>query len=47
VPKIRRNNPQFWDNVDKTNTCWIWNGLRGAYKYGRFMVNGKEWRARD
>jgi len=28
----------FWDNVTKTNTCWIWKG-RVDDGYGRFYLN--------
>jgi len=33
----------FWAHVEKTDTCWIWNGGRNAYGYGviRKVVDGK------
>jgi len=33
---------RFFDKVDKTEDCWIWNaGLRGKSGYGAMKVNGK------
>ena len=26
----------FWTNVDKTDTCWLWNGSMWRTGYGRF-----------
>ena len=27
---------RFWENVDKTNLCWVWKGYIDATGYGRF-----------
>lgn len=32
---------RFWDNVDKTGVCWIWQGYKQASKHGQVKVNGK------
>lgn len=34
----RRNLPYFWDNVQKTDCCWLWTGSGSQYEngYGRF-----------
>lgn len=29
---------RFWDRVDKTSGCWVWNGLRNSKGYGRFSI---------
>lgn len=35
---------RFWSKVDTTGICWEWT--RGKQKgYGRFTVNGKQWKA--
>jgi hypothetical protein len=28
--------PNFWNKVDKTDTCWIWTGCTSPDGYGRF-----------
>jgi len=44
----------FWDNVEKTESCWIWTGYKSVvynriknkkWCYGRFRINGKFYRA--
>ena len=33
---------RFFDKVDKTDTCWIWNaGSRSKTGYGAFKIGGK------
>lgn len=32
---------RFYDKVDKTEDCWIWNGARDKDGYGRFKLDGK------
>lgn len=31
---------RFWRRVEKTDTCWIWTGGRGAREYGIFNYPG-------
>lgn len=35
---------RFWDNVFKTNSCWVWTGNTNG-KYGHFWMNGKRYYA--
>ena len=32
---------RFWSKVDRTGTCWLWNGGRMKSGYGRFAVHGQ------
>lgn len=32
---------RFWEQVQKTDTCWLWNGSLGP-DYGHIQVNGKQ-----
>lgn len=32
---------RFWNNVDKTGSCWIWKGSKRTSGYGAFHLNGK------
>jgi hypothetical protein len=32
---------RFWDQVEKTSTCWLWKGYKMASGYGRFGFNYK------
>ena len=32
---------RFWSKVQKTETCWLWQGGRFRYGYGCFTANGK------
>ena len=38
LPPRRRRDPMitFWSNVEKTQTCWIWQGNITRYGYGQF-----------
>lgn len=36
---------RFWRNVNKTETCWLWTGYKGADGYGRIYVAPKVCRA--
>lgn len=40
--EARYSSPEkrFWQNIQKTDTCWIWTGGNSG-GYGRFRVNGK------
>lgn len=40
--KIRSPVERFYEKVQKTETCWIWNGTLGNNGYGRFSVHGKQ-----
>lgn len=35
---------RFWDNVEKTATCWLWKNTSKWHPYGRILVDGKRWR---
>ena len=35
----------FWDMVDKSGKCWVWNGYRHSQGYGRVKFNGNTWLA--
>lgn len=32
---------KFWNKVNKTPTCWLWQGVLGGGGYGRIFVEGK------
>jgi len=32
---------RFWENVQKTETCWLWTGAPNKQGYGQLYVNGK------
>lgn len=32
---------RFWSRVNKTSTCWVWQGAPWAFGYGRIEVNGR------
>ncbi len=37
---------RFWNKVEKTRTCWLWQGsIFQGKKYGQFRADGKNWRA--
>jgi hypothetical protein len=38
----QRHIDRFWNQVDKTNSCWIWTGSVDKGNYGRFSVNSRE-----
>lgn len=29
---------RFWGNVQKTDTCWNWTGLKNSSGYGKFFI---------
>lgn len=31
-----KNHPDFWENVEKTDTCWLWTGSQNYDGYGNF-----------
>lgn len=33
----------FWNQVQKTTSCWIWTGSKSAYGYGQFMFRKQNW----
>lgn len=35
----------FWNRVDKSGPCWIWNGRRNSRDYGEFDLNGETYLA--
>jgi len=38
--KYTRDQVRFWDNVTKTDTCWLWK-KPGTDGYGRFFMKGE------
>lgn len=34
----------FWDRVEKTDTCWLWQGYIGPHGYGTVTIGTKTWR---
>jgi hypothetical protein len=39
LPTIHRSpEERFWDQVTKTDSCWLWTGTIGAHGYGRFYI---------
>ena len=36
---------QFWSNVNKTDSCWLWNAGGHKFGYGEFRSHGKLIRA--
>jgi DNA-binding XRE family transcriptional regulator len=45
APKDRPLEDRFWEKVDKTNGCWIWNGGQFQNGYGKFTIKGRQYRA--
>ena len=40
----RKNTIQdFWNQVEKTATCWLWKGSPGGTGYGWFSINKINW----
>lgn len=38
---MRRNNiNNFWEKVEKTNSCWLWREATSLDGYGLFYING-------
>jgi hypothetical protein len=36
---------KFWNKVNKTDSCWEWQGSKDRDGYGRYKSNGKLWQA--
>lgn len=34
--------PRFWDKVDKTDSCWVWTGIKNSLGYGLFTIGSKK-----
>lgn len=32
---------RFWAKVEKTDTCWLWQGNLNRQNYGQFWLHGK------
>lgn len=39
-PLLRSVPERFWEQVEKTDECWIWTGHKNRDGYGRFGVGG-------
>lgn len=37
----QRQITNFWNKVDKTDTCWTWTGAQYPAGYGKVGINGK------
>ncbi len=33
---------RFWNKVQKTEGCWLWQGSQTTYRYGKFKWQGKK-----
>ena len=44
MPRINTKE-DFWNRVDKTETCWNWTGCKSDKGYGKLYFYGKDWRA--
>ena len=33
---------RFWENVQKSEGCWIWTGMKNPDGYGLFFMDGKK-----
>ena len=44
-PSTTPNIDRFWNQVDKTNSCWIWTGWKDRDGYGVMRYNGKQLKA--
>lgn len=36
---------EFSSRVNKSSSCWIWNGSVDAYGYGQFNLDGKQYKS--
>ena len=42
IPELNPSDLQrFWNNVKKTDNCWVWIAGKNSYGYGQISVNGK------
>ena len=32
---------RFWDKIDMTDSCWLWNALKDKDGYGKFKYEGR------
>ena len=37
----RSNLTEIMAEVLKTDSCWLWQGAKNSYGYGRFVINGR------
>src|SRR5688572_10191328 len=44
-PLGRPLSERFWEKVDKTGTCWLWNARKDKDGYGFIRVDGKNKKA--
>ena len=40
--KYRSPEERFWANVEKTESCWLWNAATNGNGNGHFLVNGRK-----
>ena|SRR3990167_1188480 len=38
-PKLRDSSERFWNLVNKTDSCWLWNGGKTISGYGVFRLS--------
>lgn len=36
---------KFWSYISKTKSCWIWNGPKASFGYGKMRAGGRDWKA--
>lgn len=41
MPKARPLEERFWENVEKTQTCWLWKGNKHPRGYGKIWDKDK------
>lgn len=40
--KVWKAEERFWEKVEKTETCWVWQGSLSNQGYGRFTLVAKK-----
>lgn len=40
-PAVQPLAPRFWEKVEKTDTCWLWQRRLDAKGYGQFWYDGR------
>lgn len=40
---LRRTERDFWERVEKSDGCWLWQGSIAGTGYGQFVMDGTHW----